>query len=122
MDDGAQRLPRRQRIAKRREFLLVYENGKKLYSRNLVLYAMANELPYDRLGVTVSRKIGKATVRNRVKRRLRAIFRCNKRETPPALDLVINTRKGVANLEFSELRDEVVTILRRLGRSPAKTE
>lgn len=122
MGDGAQRLPRRQRIAKRREFLLVYENGKKLYSRNLVLYAMANELPYDRLGVTVSRKIGKATVRNRVKRRLREIFRCNKRDATPALDLVINTRKAVAGLEFSELRDEVVAMLRRLGRSPARTE
>ncbi|MBI4457287.1 MAG: ribonuclease P protein component [Acidobacteria bacterium] len=102
---------------KRREFLAIYEKGKKVYSRNLVLYGMANNLQSHRLGVTVSRKIGKAVVRNRIKRRFREIFRRNKTEDTPYMDLVVNARKSVTQLEFASLRDEFLGAVSRLGKS-----
>ena len=113
----SERLLRRERIAKRREFLAVYEKGRKIHSRSFVLYAMTNDLDYYRLGVTVSRKIGKAAVRNRVKRRLREIFRRDKPTSKPPMDLVINARKKADQMDFALLRDEFAGALKRLGRS-----
>ncbi|MBI2821797.1 MAG: ribonuclease P protein component [Acidobacteria bacterium] len=116
MDDGSERLSRGERIAKRREFLAVYEKGKKVPSRSFVVYAMANERPFHRLGVTVSKKIGKAVVRNRVKRRLREIFRRNKPAGGPYMDLVINARTAVTEMQFAALRDEFLAVLKRLEK------
>ncbi len=115
MDRRSERLSRRERIAKRREFLAVYDKGKKIHSRSFVLYAMSNGLSWHRLGITVSRKIGKATVRNKVKRRLREIYRRNKPTSASPMDLVINARKKVEEVDFAALRDEFVTALRRLA-------
>jgi ribonuclease P protein component len=103
-------------MAKRREFLAVYDKGKKIQSRTFVLYAMENNLPFHRLGITVSRKIGNAVARNRVKRRLREIFRRDKPANLPSMDLVINARKGAAQVEFAPLREEFQNVLGRLGK------
>ena len=114
--DGSQRLRRCDRIGKRREFLSIYQRGRKIRSRNFVLYAMPSGLPFHRLGVTVSKKVGKAVVRNRVKRRLREIFRRNRPGGVPPVDLVINAKKSIAELEFDQLHDELIEGLRRLGK------
>lgn len=114
MDKVSERLPRQERIAKRREFLTVYENGKKIHSRSFVLYTLANNLGFHRLGVTVSKRVGKAVVRNRVKRQLREVFRRNKPTISPPMDLVINARQRIEQLEFSALRDEFISAIGRL--------
>ena len=116
MDRISERLLKKERIGKRREFLTVYEKGTKIHSRSFVLYAMANQLDLHRLGVTVSRKIGKSAVRNRVKRRLREIFRRNKPEIGPSMDFVINARKSVGEIEFDALRDEFLASIGRLEK------
>ena len=62
-------------MAKRREFLRVYEAGRKLFSRYCVLFYAANDLPYSRIGITATKKSGKANVRNRLKRWTREVYR-----------------------------------------------
>ena len=63
------------RLRKRREFLEVYARGDKVRTPYFFLYRLRNELDQNRLGLTVSRKIGKTVFRNKLKRQLREIFR-----------------------------------------------
>jgi len=99
-------LPREERLRKRREFLRVYERGAKVKTRLFFIYLLENGLPYSRLGITVSRKVGKTTVRNQVKRRLREVFRRNKSIINPPCDLVINTSSITARATLVELEEE----------------
>ena len=68
-------LPKEKRLAKRREFLHVYETGRKLFTRYSVVFFAANDLPHSRIGVTATKKLGKANVRNKLKRWTREIYR-----------------------------------------------
>ena len=83
MDDQGHGFSKAERLRKRKEFLGVYERGDKIQSTYFVLYMLENGRPHHRLGITASRKIGRAVVRNRIKRRLREIFRTNKQAVFP---------------------------------------
>lgn len=110
---------RPERLRKRRQFLEVYESGRKAHSATLVVYVRENSLSCHRLGLTVSRKIGKAVTRNRIKRRLRELFRLKREEIPGSLDVVINVKRSAARAAFQELRQDLDRSLRRvLGDEP----
>jgi ribonuclease P protein component len=110
-------LPKKKRLAKRREFLHVYESGRKLFSRYCVLFFAANDLPYSRVGVTATKKLGRANVRNRLKRWTREIYR---RQRQPlafdesALDLVINVKANAAAAKFSDYSSDLERALRKI--------
>ena len=96
-------LPKQERLHKRREFLKIYERGDPVHASHLVLYFAENNLPLHRLGITVSRKVGRPVVRNRVKRRLREIFRNNKEVISPHCDLVVNARRSAGESSYAQL-------------------
>jgi len=102
------------RIRKQTEFLAIYEQGCKLDSALFVLYYTTNPFAYHRLGTTVSRKIGGAVVRNRVKRLYREMFRKNKPLGAPHFDLVLNARKASATATYAALEREYRLKLERL--------
>ena len=80
--DGTARpegLPKDKRIAKRRDFLRVYETGQKFFSRYAVVFYASNDMAHSRVGITATKKLGKANVRNRLKRWTREIYRRRKR-------------------------------------------
>ncbi len=81
------------RLRLRREFLAVQERGRRLSAREYAVLALPHTGPCARLGVTVSSKVGKAVVRNRVKRWVRVAFREVAAELP-AVDLVVIARRG----------------------------
>lgn len=108
MDEINCGLPREQRIRKRREFLAVYERGKKVQAAFFVLYILENNLPHHRLGVTVSRKIGPSVVRNRIKRQLREVFRRNKRAISPPCDVVVNARRSAAISSSCQIKGDLL--------------
>jgi len=113
-------LPKEKRLAKRREFLHVYETGRKVFSRYCVLFFAANQLPYSRVGVTTTKKLGKANVRNRLKRWTREIYR---RQRQPlgldqnALDLVINVKSNAAMAEFRDYSSDLERALRKISEA-----
>ena len=80
-------------LTRRRDFDLVFKEGVTLASRNLVIYARPNELSLSRLGLSVSRKIGKAVTRNRVKRLLREAMRKLSGDFSVHYDFVLIARK-----------------------------
>jgi len=101
------------RLRKRREFLEVYGRGRRVHTRTLVLYFLSNTCSNHRLGITVSRKIGKAVVRNRIKRVMREIFRDHQLSMAP-VDLVVNAKRAAAHASFWDLRDDYFRAVERM--------
>ena len=111
-------LPRPKRLAKRRDFLRVYETGRKIFSRYAVLFFASNDLSLSRLGVTATKKLGKANVRNRLKRWTREVYR--RRREPLALDarsldIVVNVKPNAADITFREFSDDLSRALQRVA-------
>jgi ribonuclease P protein component len=112
-----QALPKQRRLTKRREFLRVYDMGRKLFSRYCVLFFAANELRYSRIGITATKKIGKANVRNRLKRWTREIYRRERASLAldgNPVDVVVNVKPNAAAVNFREYRDDLRRILEKL--------
>lgn len=117
--EAGRSFPRAVRLLARRDFLRVYDRGLRAAGPSLVVFGAPNGLGWSRLGITVSRKFGGAVARNRMKRRIREIFR-NRRDTLPAgLDLVVNVRTGAGVVPFSRLDLEFCDQVRVLGRRSA---
>lgn len=101
-----ERFRREERLRKRREFLRVYEQGKKIRGSFVFVYLLENDLAVSRLGLTVSRKVGRPVVRNRVKRRLREVFRRHKNLIERPCDVVLNVRRAAAEASYTSLEKE----------------
>jgi len=82
---------------------------RRLYSSSgqanacLVLYARPNRLGVNRVGITVSKKLGHAVVRNRVRRRLREVYRLHEERFLPGWDIVVVARTKAVHADFKEL-------------------
>jgi ribonuclease P protein component len=100
------RFRKEERLRKRREFLQVYDKGEKLAGRVFFSYFLRNGLSFNRLGLTVSRKIGNTVVRNRIKRRVREIFRLHRHQLVPPCDIVINARRSTGLASYQLLEEE----------------
>lgn len=98
-----QRFGRSRRIRHRRDYLAIYKLALKFDTPLFVLYVRPAGGPDSRLGITTSRKIGSAVVRNRVKRRFRELFRRHRAGLPQPLDLVLNARRAAVTAERAEL-------------------
>ena len=106
MDEASLSFPKESRLRKRKEFLRVYEQGRKIRGRYFFIYLLENGLGRNRLGLTVSKRTGVPVERNRVKRRLREIFRCRKERIQPFSDIVVNVRRGAVEAEYEELEKD----------------
>jgi ribonuclease P protein component len=111
-----ERFPWRQRIVKSSDFRAIYDKGRKFDAGKFVLFGRPNELGYHRLGLTVSRKVGNAVVRNRVKRLFREVFRKSSAGIPCHYDLVVNARRECATIAFAPLNESFLSAAMRLCR------
>ncbi|MFQ5541790.1 MAG: ribonuclease P protein component, partial [Candidatus Binatia bacterium] len=75
MSQGRERFPKRTHLTRRSDFLSLSRGGRTVYTPHFIVISKANDRRVDRLGITVSAKVGKAVVRNRVKRLLREFYR-----------------------------------------------
>lgn len=98
-------------ITKPEEFALVYQQGRSWADSLLVMKVVANGLAFSRYGFSVSRRVGKATVRNRVKRLLREILRQMPLE--PGWDMVFIARIPAGGASFRDLKQSVDNLLGR---------
>jgi len=109
------------RLRKRSEFLRLKDSAQKVASRGILVVWQANSLAHARLGVTVSKKIGCAVTRNRVKRFVRETFR-NNRLLLPAVDLNVIARSEAATMDFHALQQELLKAFRHIGVSACSQE
>ena len=81
----------------------------------LVLYARKNRTGANRVGITVSKKLGKAHVRNRTRRRIREVYRLNEEKFQPGWDIVVVARTRSVDAEFSRLTKSCLTLAQKAG-------
>lgn len=100
------------RLTKRNDFLRIKAEGERLYSRNLIIYYLPNSLNHPRLGVTVSKKVSKkAVIRNKIKRRMREIFRINQHNLS-STDILIIAKFHSLTATYQELEANFIKALR----------
>ena len=98
-------------ITKPEQFTLVYNEGNSWTNSLIVMKALPNGLSFSRYGFSVSRRVGKAVVRNRVKRLLREILRLTPLQT--GQDIVFIARPATASIDYASLKRSVVRLLSR---------
>ena len=107
-----ERFPRAARVRRRVEYLAIQNRGRRASGPNLLLFARPGQ---GRLGITVSKKVGGAVLRNRVKRWLRDCYRRRRPEFSSGLDLVVVARPPAAVAEHAVICRELATLARKLG-------
>ncbi len=81
----------------------------------LVLYARPNKLDINRVGITVSKKLGHAVVRNRVRRRLREVYRLNEEQFRHGWDIVVVARSRCITADFQSITKAYLTLAAKAG-------
>ena len=102
------------------EFKRVYERKCSVSDQWIILYGLRNDLGRTRIGLSVSRKIGNAVVRNRFKRLYREAFRLSRPELPSGLDLVLlprSSREPSVDVVRDSLRSLAAVVERRLEKA-----
>ena len=107
--------PRRSRLRKQVDFERVYQANVYAADQVLVIRALRNAGTSSRIGISLSRQVGNAVVRNRWKRLIREAFRLLRPELPDDLDLVVRPRRGAVP-ELTAIRTSLKQLVFRLAR------
>ena len=112
------------RLLSSRQFRVVYEKGQRLNTPFFSAFILRTDTEQQRLGLTTTRKIGKAVLRNRCRRRLREIFRLRDQTGLVGLgfDVVLNVRSTVATAEYQEIANAFAQMLQRFRQSAVKAK
>ena len=105
-----QAFPKKFRLLGRGEFRRVYEEGQRRSTPLCAIFFRPNGLSWTRLGITAPARLGGAVLRNRVKRRLREVFRRHRAAIPAGWDIVLNPREAVAKVQFPRLVREILRL------------
>ena len=97
------------------EFRRLYAKGRSAVSPTLVIYMRRTKRSVNRVGVTVSKKLGKAVVRNRVRRRLREVYRLHESRFLPGWDIVVVARGRAVDATFPELTKAYLGLAKKTG-------
>lgn len=108
------------RLKKNREYRKVYKFGRSVADRNVVLFALANNLNTSRIGFTVSKKVGKAVTRNRVRRLFKEACRLNISEFPAGKDFILLARVSVVGKSYQIVEKSLLQLLKRLTINMSK--
>ena len=100
-----------ERLRKNAQFHEVFKCGKAFVGRKIVVYVLKNALPYNRVGITVSRKLGGAVERNQLKRIIKEIWRARENELRKGFDFVLVPRMKAKSASFQEIADELKQLL-----------
>ncbi len=102
-----ERFPKAARLTRRSEYLKLSHEGRRVHTPHFIILSQKNEKGQNRLGITVSAKVGNAVMRNRIKRLLREFFRRHQREAPGERDLVIIAKRGAEGLTSDQVAAEL---------------
>jgi ribonuclease P protein component len=107
------------RIRKSEEFRILSKNGKRLYSDYFIFVSRKNQFSRSRLGVTVSKKVGNAVTRNRIKRIIREYFRLNRSLLPDRLDINIIAKQSTGKVGADTIRESLFEGFTKIAKKAA---
>ena len=107
----------RERIKKRKDFLLIYKDGKRHRGKAFNLIHLANNLGFSRIAIVVSRKIGNSVERNKIKRNMRDLFRKNKDLLKVHADMIVIPNKGILDISRSDLQKEYLAAVASINQN-----
>ena len=102
-------------LKKNHQFRSVYKSGKSYANKYMVMYVKENGTAGNRIGISVSKKVGNSVVRHRIKRLLRESYRLREAMFNSGLDIVVVTRKPAASVGYSQI-EEALLHLAKLDR------
>ena len=97
-------------LKKTREFSNVYNEGKSVSDRMLVLYIKKNNTNINRIGISVSKKVGNSVVRHHLTRLIRESYRLHEDMFRPGLDMAVIVRKSAKNASYQEICNSFMTL------------
>ncbi|MCZ6651153.1 MAG: ribonuclease P protein component [Acidobacteria bacterium] len=107
------------RLRCRSEFERVYAVARKAWGRGCTVFVAEASCNRQRLGLAVGRRVGNAVLRNRIKRRIREVFRLHRKDWPGCYDIVVHGRAEVAVMPFQELTEVLTQAVRTaVARKP----
>lgn len=95
-------------LKKNKDFLSVYKNGNSYANKHLVMYVLENNTKFNRIGISVSKKVGNSIVRHRLTRLVRECYRLNEESFRFGLDIVIVIRVAAKNKSFDEIQGSLL--------------
>lgn len=110
---GRESFPRRERLTKTHEYRDVYEHGHRVVGPAFICYVVRHEGQGRKFGLAVSRKVGGAVTRNRVKRYIREVYRTSRKHLVDDIRMVVVARPASANLTFTECEEAIGRLFRK---------
>lgn len=95
-------------LKKNRDFQNVYKNGKSKANKYLVMYVLENQLGSNRLGISVSKKVGNSVIRHHLTRLIRESYRLNKEMFNSGLDIVVIARESAKDRKYKEIESALL--------------
>ena len=94
------------------QFREVYKNGRSLANKYLVIYVLENNLEINRLGISVSKKVGNSVVRHHLARLIRESYRLHEDMFNSGLDIVVVARKSAASISYHDMESALLHLFR----------
>lgn len=108
-------MKKQEKIRKSSHFRFVYNKGKSLVDENIVVYSTKNHKDFNRIGISVSKKVGNSVKRNRVRRLIRESYRVNKYRFNDGYDLVFVARVRAAKASYNTISASMIKLLKKGG-------
>lgn len=102
-------------IKKNEDFRNIYSTGKSYANKNLVMYIKKNGTNENRLGISVSRKVGNSVIRHRITRLVRESYRLNEDSVIEGLDIVVVARIGAKEKSYFEIESSLLHLMKLHG-------
>jgi len=101
----------KRKLSKTSEFKKVFSEGRRIEGKNLIIFFLKNDYNFNRPGIIIKKEIGKAVVRNKIKRRLREAFRLINKKLSPGYDIIMLAKNNIKESNYFEICQDLESLL-----------